>query len=104
PTSSCLRSVWVSLPASPDSEHKFPPTASPESFPSAPEDDSPVPSLSSRRSPPLPSYVLPPPKPAHSSRPSQLLPSDSRTSLSFGRFAKTAFQVHRRWLAGASPP
>jgi len=81
-------SASVSLPASLDWEHRFPPTASPESFPSAPEDDSPVPSFASGRSLLPLDCVLPLLRPAHSSRPSPLLPSAARTSLSFRKFAQ----------------
>ena len=70
------------------SERRFPPAISLGSFPSAPEDVSPVPSLSFGRSLPPLYCVLPPLKRSRSSRPSQLLPSGSRTLLSFGRFAK----------------
>jgi hypothetical protein len=51
-TSACPRSVSVSLPTLQGLERKCSPAASPVSFPRAPEDDSLVPSSSSRRSPP----------------------------------------------------
>jgi len=81
------------------SERRFPPTASPGSFPGAPEDVSPVSPSSSGRSPPPLCCVLPPPKPARSSRPLPPLPSGSRTLLSFGRFAPR----HLKSIAFGSP-
>ena len=68
----CPHSALVSLPASQGSERRSPSATSHESTPSAPEDDSPVPSSSYGRFPPHPGCVSPLPAPSGSSHPRHL--------------------------------